>query len=59
MQTNTEFIEHALTVYIDTLTEIRDNLQTQRTGEDFAVAAEIALGIRVGPQKNHERGEIA
>jgi prephenate dehydrogenase len=51
VQTNTEFIEHALTVYIDTLTEIRDNLQTPRTGEDFAVAADVALGIRVGPQK--------
>ena len=29
LDTNTENIEHALHVYIDKLTELRDNLQTQ------------------------------
>lgn len=48
--TNTACIDHALGVYIDKLTKIRENLQTQRTGEEFAIAAEIASRIRRGPQ---------
>jgi prephenate dehydrogenase len=48
--TNARSIDHALGVYIDKLTEMRENLQTQRTGEEFAIAAEIALRIRRGPQ---------
>ncbi len=49
--TNTENIEHALNVYIDKLTELRDNLQTQRLGDVFATATEIATRIR--RQNNH------
>ena len=44
--TNTENIEHALQVYIDKLTDLRDNLQTQRLGDVFATATEIATRIR-------------
>ena len=44
--TNTENIEHALNVYIDKLTDLRDNLQTQRLGDVFAKATEIATLIR-------------
>lgn len=54
VETNTVFIQHVLSVYIDTLTEMRDNLQTQRTGEDFSIAAEVALKIRRGIPKNQE-----
>ncbi len=50
LATNNEFIYHALGVYIDKLTEIRENLQAQRTGEDFTIAAETALRIRRGSQ---------
>jgi prephenate dehydrogenase len=46
LDTNTANIEHALNVYIDKLTELRDNLQTQRIGDVFATAAEIASRIR-------------
>ena len=42
LDTNTENIQHVLNVYIDKLTELRDNLQTQRLGDVFATAAEIA-----------------
>ena len=44
--TNTEFIEHALKVYIDKLTEMRENLQTQGLGEVFAEGSEAAQRIR-------------
>jgi prephenate dehydrogenase len=44
--TNMENIQHALDVYIDKLTDLRDNLQTQRLGDDFATATEIATRIR-------------
>jgi prephenate dehydrogenase len=44
--TNTANIEHALNVYIDKLTDLRDNLQTQRLGDVFATATEIATRIR-------------
>ena len=43
---NGEFISHALAVYIDKLTEIRENLQTQQTGEVFSYAAQIAGRVR-------------
>ncbi|HYI93140.1 MAG TPA: prephenate dehydrogenase/arogenate dehydrogenase family protein [Bryobacteraceae bacterium] len=46
VSTNKENIEHALDVYIDKLTELRDNLQTQRLGDVFATATEIATRIR-------------
>jgi prephenate dehydrogenase len=46
VQTNTENIQHALNVYIDKLTDLRDNLQTQRLGDVFASATEIASRIR-------------
>lgn len=39
-------VEHALTVYIDKLTELRDNLQTQRLGEIFRLAADTAGRLR-------------
>jgi prephenate dehydrogenase len=44
--TNVSNIEHALEVYIDKLTEIRENLQTQRLGVEFQTAAEMAHAIR-------------
>jgi prephenate dehydrogenase len=47
LDTNRDAIEHALTVYIDKLTELRDNLQTQRVGENFDVAASSAARLRV------------
>lgn len=47
ISTNTTNIEHALEVYIDKLTELRDNLQTQRLGDVFATAAGTATRIRM------------
>jgi prephenate dehydrogenase len=44
--TNTENIQHALTVYIDKLTEVRDNLQTLSLGPVFDAAAGVASRIR-------------
>jgi prephenate dehydrogenase len=44
--TNTRFISHALQVYIDKLTEMRENLQTQGLGDDFVRASETARKIR-------------
>ncbi len=52
LDTNTDFIDHSLKVYIDTLTKMRENLQTQRTGEDFSIAAEVAHRIRRGLQND-------
>jgi len=46
LDTNGEAIDHALTVYIDKLTEIRHNLQTQRLGDEFEVAADAAIRLR-------------
>lgn len=46
--TNGPAIQHALTVYIDRLTELRDNLHTQRAGDDFSTASEVASKIRRG-----------
>jgi prephenate dehydrogenase len=48
IKSNTDSIQHVLSVYIDRLTEMRHNLQTQRTSEEFAVAAEVARAIRRG-----------
>jgi prephenate dehydrogenase len=55
VDTNTENVGHALSVYIDKLTELRDNLQTQRLGDVFATAAEIAQRIR---QQNNNKGQV-
>jgi prephenate dehydrogenase len=44
--TNTENIEHALSVYIDKLTELRDNLQTLSLKPVFASASGVANRIR-------------
>jgi prephenate dehydrogenase len=55
VETNSENIEHALTVYIDKLTELRDNLQTHSLGDVFATAAGIAQRIR---QQNNNRGQV-
>jgi prephenate dehydrogenase len=46
VRTNTANIDHALSVYIDKLTELRDNLQTQRLGQVFGSASVIAQRIR-------------
>jgi prephenate dehydrogenase len=46
IETNTVNIQHALNVFIDTLTDLRDNLQTQRTGEHFRFAADVAGKVR-------------
>ena len=42
VETNTVLIDHVLQVYIDKLTEIRNNLGTQRLQEIFSVAADAA-----------------
>lgn len=44
--TNRDAVDHALAVYIDKLTEMRHNLQTQRLDEAFRVAAEAAVRLR-------------
>jgi prephenate dehydrogenase len=44
--TNRDAVDHALEVYIDKLTEIRDNLQTQQADTDFRVAADAAARLR-------------
>jgi prephenate dehydrogenase len=46
VRTNTANIDHALSVYIDKLTELRDNLQTQNLGDVFGSASVIAQRIR-------------
>lgn len=46
LASNSEFIAHALTVYIDKLTEMRENLQAQQTGDVFSYAAEVAGRVR-------------
>lgn len=46
VDTNSQFIQHALSVYIDKLTDLRDNLPTQRTGEQFALAADVVSKLR-------------
>ena len=46
VRTNATNIDHALSVYIDKLTELRDNLQTQRLGHVFGSASAIAQRIR-------------
>jgi prephenate dehydrogenase len=46
LATNRDAIEHALSVYIDKLTELRHNLQTQQVCEDFRVAADLAVRLR-------------
>jgi prephenate dehydrogenase len=46
IDTNGVNITHALNVYIDKLTQMRENLQTQRTGDDFAFAACVARKVR-------------
>lgn len=53
--TNTENIEHALSVYIDKLTEVRDNLQTLRLGHVFATASGVANRIR---RQNQKKGQV-
>ncbi len=55
LDTNTGNIQHVLDVYIDKLTELRDNLQTQRLGDVFATAAAIASRIR---RPNNNKGQV-
>lgn len=52
--TNKENIEHALNVYIDKLTEMRENLQTSQQGEEFLRAAEFAKELRRWANENRE-----
>ncbi len=44
--TNADAIQHALNVYIDKLTEIRDNLHTHRLSDTFCTAADTVAKIR-------------
>jgi prephenate dehydrogenase len=46
LQTNRDAVDHVLGVYIDKLTEMRHNLQTQDLGADFKVAADAAIRLR-------------
>jgi prephenate dehydrogenase len=55
LATNTENIEHALSVYIDKLTEVRDNLQTLSLGPVFATASGVANRIR---RQNQKKGQV-
>lgn len=59
VSTNTEFIEHVLSVYIDKLTDLRDNLQTQRAGEEFMVASHFAARLRAAGVHVHNKGELS
>jgi prephenate dehydrogenase len=54
--TNGTHIEHALTVYIDKLTFLRDNIQTQATADDFRLAADVARQLRRAGQQTSEEG---
>jgi prephenate dehydrogenase len=53
--TNQANIEHALDVYIDKLTKIRQNFDTQETGTEFSLAAGTASRVR--NQGNTNRNE--
>ncbi|HYP15143.1 MAG TPA: prephenate dehydrogenase/arogenate dehydrogenase family protein [Bryobacteraceae bacterium] len=44
--TNDTAVQHALDVYIDKLTELRHNMQTQRLDEDFRIGARTAGRLR-------------
>lgn len=57
--TNADYIKHALSVYIDKLTDLRDNLQTQRTGEEFMVASHFAARLRAAGVHVHNKGELS
>jgi prephenate dehydrogenase len=46
VDTNRANIAHALDVYIDKLTRMRENLQTHEMGDDFAFAAGVARKVR-------------
>jgi prephenate dehydrogenase len=56
VRTNSKFIEHALNVYIDKLIELRDNLPTQRTGEQFTLAGGVASKLRWLGENEREEG---
>jgi prephenate dehydrogenase len=55
LSTNAENIEHALSVYIDKLTEVRDNLQTLSLGPVFTTASGVANRIR---RQNQKKGQV-
>lgn len=56
--TNTANIEHVLGVYIDKLTEVRDDLRNQRLGVHFSAASEAASKIRrLGDRTTQQKGE--
>lgn len=46
VNTNVSEIDHALSVYIDKLTEIRHNLQTPNLGHEFRAAQEMSYRLR-------------
>jgi prephenate dehydrogenase len=54
--TNKLFIQHALDVYIDKLTTLRDNLPTQQTGEEFRLAADVVSRLGVAGWKPKKEG---
>ena len=58
LATNRTAIDHALGVYIDKLTEVRHNLQTQEVGEDFKVAADAAARLRRSASSAKSEREI-
>jgi prephenate dehydrogenase len=55
LATNTVNIEHALSVYIDKLTEVRDNLQTLSLANVFATASGVANRVR---RQNQKAGQV-
>jgi prephenate dehydrogenase len=48
LSTNRDAVDHALAVYIDKLTEMRNTLHTQQLGNNFKVAAGAAIKLRGG-----------
>jgi prephenate dehydrogenase len=52
--TNCEAIESALSLYIDNLTQMRDNLQNRVLSSDFALAAEMANRIKLQHSNKHQ-----
>jgi prephenate dehydrogenase len=57
LETNSEYITHALTVYIDKLTEIRDNLQTLRLEQEWTAASVAAERLRRQGSSLHNEKE--
>ncbi|HYO79819.1 MAG TPA: prephenate dehydrogenase/arogenate dehydrogenase family protein [Bryobacteraceae bacterium] len=56
LATNSSHIQHALNVYIDKLTFLRDNTGAQSIADDFRSAADVAGSLRQPRQRISEEG---